>query len=71
MAPSAVETTTIEQPAAKAVVSLDDYKQIGNRRFSKGAETQGTGDFVPATVSITSPYHAKIMPASDSCDILL
>jgi hypothetical protein len=59
MAPSAVETTTIEQPTPKAVVSLNDYKQIGNRRFSKEAETQGTGDFAPATVctisSITLP----------------
>ncbi|KAH7304685.1 hypothetical protein B0I35DRAFT_414266 [Stachybotrys elegans] len=50
MAPSAVETTTAEHPATKkAAVPLDDYKQIGIRRFSKEAETKGTGDFAPAT----------------------
>lgn len=51
MPPSATETITTEQPTVKTAATTQDYKQIGDRRFSKEAETQGTDGYKPATVS--------------------
>ena len=57
MAPSAVETVTAPAPTTvKPIVSEGDYKVIGTRRFNKEGETNGIGDFAPASVRALRPH---------------
>jgi sulfonate dioxygenase len=50
MAPSAVQTATIEQSATDDVSAIQGlFKQIGTRSFNEEAETEGTDKFPPAS----------------------
>lgn len=72
MAPSAVETVaTPVTTAVKPVVPVGDYKVIGTRRFSKEAETQGTGDFAAASVRLGElvPYTALPFLPYQPCQV--